>query len=71
MDWEHLYFRYWTPSVNFCQDNVSVGAPVKVTTLTLATQTLAICKSETCSVDDFLYSAAHHMSNFITQSICL
>ena len=57
--------------MNFCHDDVSAGALVKGTFLTLTTQTLTICNGETFSVDDFLYSAARHISNFILQSICL
>ena len=56
---------------HFCHGDVSADAPVKGTFLTLTTQTLKIRNGETCSVEDLLYSAACHMSNFITQSICL
>ena len=68
---ENLYFRYLSPSVNFCYDDVYAGAPVKVTILTLTTQALTICNGETCSVDDFSFSVARHMSNFISQLIYL
>ena len=52
MDWEHLYFRYLSPSVIFCHGDVSSDAYVKGTILTLTNQTLTICNSETCRVDD-------------------
>ena len=73
MDWyiQHQSVRYWRPSVNFCHGNVSADAPVKGTLLALITKTLTICNGETCRVDDLLYSAAHNMSNFITQLNCL
>ena len=66
MDWEHLHFRYWSPSVNFCNGDVSADAPVKGTI-----QTLTIYNGQTCRDDALLYSAAPNMLNFISQSICL
>ena len=71
VDWELHFFRYWSPSVNFCHCDVSGYAHAKGTILTLTSQTLNICNGETCRVDDLLYSAARNKSNFITQSICL
>ena len=29
MGWEHVYFRYLSPSVNSCHVDVSADAPVK------------------------------------------
>ena len=70
MDWEHHYFRYWSPSVNFCHDDIYAVAPVKGTIITLTTSALTICNGKTCRVDDLLYSASCNMSNVyvITQS---
>ena len=68
MDWYHLYFQDRGLSVNFCHGDVSVDAPVKGTIFMLTTQMLTICNGRTCNVVVILYSAAHHMSNFITQS---
>ena len=50
MDWEHLNLQYWSPSVKFCHGDVSADGPVKGTILTLTTQSLMICNSETCRV---------------------
>ena len=70
MDWEHLYFRYWSPFVDLSHGEVSADAVVKRTILTLTTQPLTIFIGETCRVDDLLNCAARNLSNFITQSIC-
>ena len=37
MDGEHHYFCYWSPSVNFCHDDIYAVAPVKGTIITLTT----------------------------------